>query len=257
MTRTALAGKVRSRVARALREDTAARNRADDRHFEMVLAATLAPDATAVDVGAHRGTMLSEILRVAPAGRHMAFEALPDLAAGLRRDFPTVDVREVALADESGEASFVHALDEPGYSGLREREYPGETRTQTITVRTARLDDEIDNLAPALIKIDVEGGELGVLRGAVGTLERCRPVVWSSMAGGRQIGMGRHRRQCGICSPRSGCASSMRTLTGRCHGTRWLRPSLLGASGTTSRGPSRQRAAPSTRRFARRFARPS
>ena len=144
----------------------------------MVLAAVLAPDSTAVDVGAHRGTVLREIIRVAPRGRHIAFEALPALAADLRRDFPTVDVREVALAAAAGHASFVHAVNNPGYSGLRERELPPNTQVETITVRTGRLDDEIGDLAPAVVKIDVEGGELAVLQGAADTLERYRPVVW-------------------------------------------------------------------------------
>ena len=49
---------------------------------------------------------------------------------------------------------------------------------QLITVATERLDDVIpEDAAIRLLKIDVEGGELGVLRGGMGLLARHRPVV--------------------------------------------------------------------------------
>lgn len=170
---------LRRRVSGAQSNDEQGRrNRLDDQHLRIVLAAALSRDSTAIDVGAHQGNILAEILRIAPEGRHLAFEPLPEMAAGLRDSFPSVDVREVALAESAGKTSFVRAVDNPGYSGLRERDYPGETRLEEITVRTARLDDEVGDLRPSFIKIDVEGAELGVLKGAIRTLERTRPVVW-------------------------------------------------------------------------------
>ena len=69
-------------------------------------------------------------------------------------------MREAALSDEDGESTFVHVVDLPEYSGLRERSYPREVMTEAITVRTERLDDHLpDGWLPALVKIDVEGGE--------------------------------------------------------------------------------------------------
>jgi len=165
--------------ARQRTVDTLAiRDALDDQHFRVVLASTLAHDSTFVDVGANQGKMLAEALRVAPNGRHLAFEPLPRLASELRRAYPRVDVREIALSDRKGDASFLHVVNATGYSGLRERDYPAGVEVQEITVRTARLDDEIDDLTPALVKIDVEGGELQVLRGAAEMLTRTRPVVW-------------------------------------------------------------------------------
>ena len=91
---------------------------------------------------------------------------------------PTVEVRQAALADSGGEADFQHALDEPGWSGFRARATPGSSRFERITVRTERLDEALpEGVEPAVIKIDVEGAEEAVLRGAVTTLTRFRPVV--------------------------------------------------------------------------------
>jgi FkbM family methyltransferase len=168
-------------LSRALYEDQlVGRNRIDDMHLQLVLASVLDRDATGIDVGAHSGGILREILRVAPAGHHVAFEPLPAMASRLRLEFPTADIREIAICDVAGESSFLHVRDAPAYSGLRRRGYPGDAARslETITVRTARLDDEIGDLNPAFIKIDVEGGELQVLEGGVETLTRTRPTLW-------------------------------------------------------------------------------
>jgi FkbM family methyltransferase len=156
----------------------ARRNRLDDQHQRLLMSFCLAADANCVDVGAHSGTLLSEMIRCAPEGRHIAFEPLPHKAAELRRAFPDVDVRELALSDEPGESEFVHVATNPQLSGLRQRDYPGQQRLERLTVTTARLDDALPaGYAPALLKIDVEGAELLVLRGAERTLRAHRPIV--------------------------------------------------------------------------------
>jgi FkbM family methyltransferase len=154
------------------------RNIKDDEHLGMLLAWTLRADSTCVDVGASRGLMLAEFARLAPRGRHVAFEPIPEAHAGLVERFPAVDVRCAALSDEPGTATFNHVRSRPAYSGLKTRDYPGDEKIEVITVRVERLDDALPaDLVPALLKIDVEGGELGVLRGGIETLRRHRPVV--------------------------------------------------------------------------------
>ena len=156
------------------------RNDRDDANLRFLLACILRADSNCIDVGAHTGSVLSEMVRISPHGSHIGFEPLPDLASRLRHEFPNVDIRQIALADEKGESSFVHDLTNPGYSGLREREYPtANEETQTIRVTVDRLDDVLPvGFVPHFIKVDVEGGELGVFQGGVDTLRKHKPVIW-------------------------------------------------------------------------------
>jgi FkbM family methyltransferase len=154
------------------------RNRRDNEHLRLLAAFSLGPDANCIDVGSHEGSFLEEARRVAPSGRHIAFEPLPEYAARLREAFPTVEVREAAAAETAGRSRFVRVAGAEGMSGLRERTYGRPVRLEEIEVATERLDDVLPaDYVPALIKIDVEGAELGVLRGARETLERHHPII--------------------------------------------------------------------------------
>jgi FkbM family methyltransferase len=148
--------------------------------MNVLIAASLPPTGQAIDIGAHRGGVLREILRVAPLGRHIAYEPLPDCYEYLRREFPEVDVRNVALSDENGETGFLHVVEAPEFSGMRRRVYPGyeDSPRRTLTVAMQRLDDSLPpDFHPSLVKIDVEGAEMLVLRGAIETLRAHRPTV--------------------------------------------------------------------------------
>ena len=154
------------------------RDREDNERLLALLGKVLRPDSCCIDVGAHKGAILGEIVALAPHGRHIAFEPLPQLAGELATRFPQVDVRAVALSDRSGEAEFVHVRTRPGWSGFRERPYPGDEQVERIAVRTQTLDAALPaGFVPALIKIDVEGAEREVLEGAIKTLAVHRPVV--------------------------------------------------------------------------------
>jgi FkbM family methyltransferase len=150
------------------------RNRRDDAHLRAAMAALLRPDANCIDVGANTGSVLADAVRLAPLGRHIAFEPLPELADDLQARFPGVQVRCAALADHEGEATFHRRLDADSRSGLQPLGGPAEA----LTVRLETLDGVLgDDYVPDFIKIDVEGAELAVLEGALGTLVRHRPVV--------------------------------------------------------------------------------
>ena len=155
------------------------RARQYDRETIAVMRRALGPGANCVDVGAFRGDILREILVVSPHGRHHAFEPVPARAAALRRAFPGVKVLAAALSDAPGRTTFAHVTGRPAVSGLRPRpDLPAGEAVETIEVEAMRLDDALSPTLPThFIKIDVEGAELLVLRGARETLCRWKPYV--------------------------------------------------------------------------------
>lgn len=154
------------------------RDKRDNELIKSLLAALLEADSCCLDVGAHGGEVLRQIVQCAPQGHHIAYEPLPELHSGLVDEFPFVDVRCAALGREDGHVSFVRVIDALGYSGFRRQEYPREMRTEWTQVRVEVLDDAIpESWVPRVIKIDVEGAELDVLTGGIETIIRHRPVV--------------------------------------------------------------------------------
>lgn len=144
--------------------------------------ALIEPGATVFDVGAHVGyyTMLSSQL-AGERGHVIAFEPNPRNFAFLQRHvamnrLANVRVEELAVSDTNGTAHFEFG------TGSGTGHLAGDG---ALTVRTVRLDDYCgaNDLRPDAIKIDVEGGELAVLRGAESTLASARPVIFLSTHG--------------------------------------------------------------------------
>ena len=147
----------------------------EDERLQAVLARVLRPGSNCVDAGCHYGSMLSQICRLAPGGRHAAFEVVPAKVRFLRRKFPEVEVFELGLFDRAGSATFYVCRRATALSSLSRQAQAGSAR---IEVTLARLDDVLPaDRAWHFLKLDVEGAELPVLRGARATLARHRPVV--------------------------------------------------------------------------------
>lgn len=95
-------------------------------------------------MGAHEGSVLREMARLAPQGRHLGFEPIPELREKLELEFgegSNVEVRGTALSDSAGEVTFHHVVTAPGFSGLRRRDMSAGEEVRPIPVATARLDD--------------------------------------------------------------------------------------------------------------------
>jgi len=156
-------------------------NQRMDRLTYNIIRNHLQSDSNCLDVGCHKGDVLEWFLKFSPKGTHVGFEPIPQLFENLNAKFSGTSCRfhNCALADASGETEFVFVPEAPAYSGLRERDYDGKNvHPVRIKVQLCLLDDLIpENMKIDLLKIDVEGGELGVLKGAVNTLTRNKPLV--------------------------------------------------------------------------------
>lgn len=158
---------------------TRAKNSLYDVQTIEIFRRVLGPASVGVDVGAFEGSMLRHMLRFAPHAGHYAFEPIPGLGQRLRDRHPTCHVRTVALGATPGIETYREVVATPALSGLRRRvDLPAETAIREYSVQVETLDRVIpEDVTVALIKIDVEGGELGVLRGGRETIRRCRPVI--------------------------------------------------------------------------------
>lgn len=138
--------------------------------------ADLAPGDVVFDVGANVGAYALLFAQwVGATGHVYAFEPAPDARRGLERHVrlnragDRVTVRGEAISAIPGTAMFRAAG--PQGDNRIVAGAAAETR-ETIAVRTTTIDEvcRIGALCPALIKIDVEGAELDVLRGARATI---------------------------------------------------------------------------------------
>jgi FkbM family methyltransferase len=136
-------------------------------------------DADAIDIGANDGSYVHYMRRFS---RHVfAFEPMPALAQALRRKFPRgVTINEIALSDRAGTAELrmpvVDGVVVTGCSTVSADASATYPDYEGIDVPMDRLDSVYRGHA-AIMKIDVEGHELSVLRGAKETIRRCRPRV--------------------------------------------------------------------------------
>jgi FkbM family methyltransferase len=140
-----------------------------------------------VDVGASEGfySLIASRL-VGPQGRVFAFEPSPRERARLQRNIAinnlaNVSVFDCALADEEGQARFLVAeAEHNGLNTLGAFAYDGVACAEQLSVRVRQLDGILKSSGTTtvdMIKIDVEGAELRVLKGALDTLKRFRPTI--------------------------------------------------------------------------------
>ncbi len=144
--------------------------------------ALLKPGGTFVDVGANKGDFaLLAAKSAGETGRVICVEPEPSNATWIRRNielngYRNITVCDLALSDHDGEA-LLHLGTKSGFhtllSGALQRD------VGSLVVKTRKLDSLLEELGATkvdVLKIDVEGAELQVLKGAVETL-RANPKI--------------------------------------------------------------------------------
>ena len=155
---------------------------------DLSLLTRLAADAqTILDIGANAGFLTLHMAQaVAPrGGRVLAFEPVPATFHQLGANILVNDLEQVvsgvnvALGDREGQLTF-YVPENQGSAAASARPLFPQEANQHVQVRMVRLDDfaaehpfgRID-----LVKCDVDGAELAVLRGALETIRRHSPIL--------------------------------------------------------------------------------
>jgi FkbM family methyltransferase len=131
----------------------------------------------AVDIGANRGLYVHHLRPL--ASRVVAFEPLSAMQRVLRRYYgTTIDIQPVALSDSVGTANLRVPAGNFSWASIATSNTfsltPSGSRIEVLQVSMRTLDSyELRNVG--FVKIDVEGHEEAVLRGALETIRRERP----------------------------------------------------------------------------------
>lgn len=132
-----------------------------------------------LDIGANVGLIsLLTAKKVGKTGRVYAFEPVPDIFVRLQENialngFNNIEPVPLALSSQRGMATI--SISHDGASSLFRR-----VSDEFIEVPTERLDDFVEREGIErvdAIKLDVEGAELHVIRGADKTIRRFKPIM--------------------------------------------------------------------------------
>jgi FkbM family methyltransferase len=148
---------------------------------QIAVSKSLSPGMIVYDIGANIGlfSMLAARL-VGASGKVFSFEPDPENAARLRRNieknrFDNVSVRNVGVWSSSGSFNFIPA--DSGSPDHGTGRFNPISQSGVLTSCTSL--DDFAKVAPPpdLIKCDVEGAEVEVLRGATGVFQSGRPIL--------------------------------------------------------------------------------
>jgi FkbM family methyltransferase len=133
-------------------------------------------DAIVLDIGANVGQ--HSLALAALAARVHAFEPYPPRLDSLRANTARnpqlpISIHPIALGDRDGAAPFLHTVD--GHWAGVQYDPEGSLRFSMRHADTYLNEQRIEQVH--LIKLDVDGNELEILRGLRNTLDRDRPII--------------------------------------------------------------------------------
>ena len=164
-------------------------------HLQRAIGQLLQPGQTFWDIGAHIGFFAVIASRaVGASGLVRCFEPMNDNRERLGRTvalngLANVTISDVAVGGESGHATlYPHKHSQMWALGGHQ----GQGSQEGMPVRVCSLDDLAAKLGdPHVVKVDVEGAELEVLRGGMRLLRRAGPVVLVEMSSDQVLAQAR------------------------------------------------------------------
>jgi FkbM family methyltransferase len=168
------------------------RMKSQDRSLDDVLTRLLREKRATVvlDIGANRGAFVDRVRGQGYEGRVISFEPLPEPFATLSRRVagnPRWDAVQVAIGAAPGTATMGRSADADVMSSLLSttdvmlETLPSAASTEELEVRVSTVDEQVhDRLRETdrpFLKIDTQGTELSVLRGAEATLPHAVGVL--------------------------------------------------------------------------------
>jgi FkbM family methyltransferase len=141
-----------------------------------VIGRFLGPDALFVDCGANLGWF--SVIAAARGAHVVAFEPFPPNAALLQRNIsrngfdPQIEIHQRALGAGPGVARLDLSDDNQG----DHRVTVGPTRRRSVEVSVVTVDATLAGRSPSVMKLDTQGSEVAILRGASAALA-ARPML--------------------------------------------------------------------------------
>jgi FkbM family methyltransferase len=126
------------------------------------------PDSRIADVGANQGIYTLFFSNLVPRGRIYAFEPDPTLFASLKENVQRNGAKNVVVFNAAAASQTGKLLLRPGLFNRGDNQIVQNERSEagTIQVDAISLDQTIPDLRLDLLKIDVQGFEVEVLKGA-------------------------------------------------------------------------------------------
>ncbi len=172
------------RMIERLREGSVSSSQIDWEQLLRVNYCTLLKsNAVIVDVGGNLGSHTNCFVNDIQANKIFVFEPIPNMYNSLVSRFgdkENIEIYPNALSDINTKATFYVKENAPAESGLARKDVYSDGSNSNlleIEVEVRKLDDFNFGRKVDFIKIDIEGAEINMLRGAKNLIAKDRPLI--------------------------------------------------------------------------------